>query len=114
MSRGPISNSEVQRRITRLKTTQKKLADRLGICQASLSGYINEAYPWPPGLEERAKAELDILEAAERAAQEARELVLAEAGSAERAAQEARRRALAGSAERAAQEASGRVLAEVG
>ena len=52
------------------------MAGRLGISQPTLSRFLRGKLPWPAGLEKKALAELARLEAAERAANKARELSL--------------------------------------
>ena len=63
---------DFQARMARWRIRQSTMASRLGICQPNLSRFIRGERPWPPGLEKKALAELSRLEAAERAAQEAR------------------------------------------
>ena len=73
-----VALGEIKARMARSGISQAKLAGRLGISQGGLSQFLQGVRPWPAGLEERVVAELGRLEAAERAASQARDRVLAE------------------------------------
>ena len=66
-------------RVARSPLTQERFAKDLGIEPTLFSRILRGLRPMPEGFEARVTAALDRLEAAERAAQEARERVLAEA-----------------------------------
>ena len=59
--------------------TQERVAVALGIDPSLLGRYLRGIRPMPKGMEAKIHATLDRIERAERAAQEARERVLAEA-----------------------------------
>lgn len=64
--------------IVRRGLRQRDVATQLGIDPTALNMILNGHRPPPEGFEDRLPAALDLLEAAERAASEARERVLAE------------------------------------
>ena len=68
----------IRARIAYLDLTREQVALAMGMERSSLSRYLNGTRPMPEGMEARIHAALDKLERAERAAQEARERVLAE------------------------------------
>lgn len=65
-------------RIAYLNLTREQVALAIGMKRSALSRYLNGTCPMPDGMEARIHAAPDKLERAERAAQEARERVLAE------------------------------------
>lgn len=66
--------------MARLGIIQERLAKEVGINQSLLSRILSGLRPTPPGFEVKVAAALDRLEAAEKAAQEAREKVLSGEG----------------------------------
>ena len=71
-------NTSIQARLAHSPISQERLAQVLGVSGAYLSRLIRGLRPMPEGFEERVHAVLDLHERAERAAQAARERVLAE------------------------------------
>ena len=67
-------------RIVEIGVPQVDVAALLGMDSSLLSAYLNGRRPPPPDFFEKVNAALDRLEAAEKAAQEAREKVLAGEG----------------------------------
>ncbi|MYN66834.1 MAG: helix-turn-helix transcriptional regulator [Acidobacteria bacterium] len=67
----------VRSRLATLGVSQHALARALGVSQATLSLWLNGHREPPAGFEAAAMAELDVIEAAERAATEARTEALA-------------------------------------
>ncbi len=65
-------------RLAELGVTQQDLADLLGINPTLLNHILKGRRPPPPDFFEKVNAALDLLEAAEKAAQEAKEKVLNE------------------------------------
>ena len=63
--------------IAQRRMTNRAIAARLGFSESLLSLILNGYRPMPEGFEDRVMATLDLLEEAEKAAQEAREQVLA-------------------------------------
>ena len=70
--------ADVRGRMGAARISQAELAQVLGVSPGALSQWLRGVTRPPEGFEERARAALVRLEAAERAAQEARERVLAE------------------------------------
>ena len=70
--------AELKGRLGYTGISQAALAQELGVSQGSLSQWLRGVAQPPDDFRARADAALDRLEAAERAAQEARERVLAE------------------------------------
>ena len=68
----------IKARIVQMGITQERLAVVLDIDPSLLGRYLRGIRPMPEGFEKRVHATLDRLEEAEKAAQEARERVLAE------------------------------------
>ena len=68
----------IRTRIFQLGISQERVALAAGYDPTLFSRILNGIRPTPPGFEERVNATLDRLEAAEKAATEARERVLAE------------------------------------
>ena len=66
-------------RIAEAGIRRQDIAAQMGYSETMFSLFINGRRPTPEGFEERVLAVVDMLERAERAAQEARERVLAEA-----------------------------------
>ena len=64
-------------RITKLGTNQERVARAAGYDPSLFSRILNGLRPPPPDFEAKVTAALDRLEAAERAAEEARQRVLA-------------------------------------
>ena len=69
--------SMVRVRISRLGLRQEQVATAAGYDPTLFSRVLNGRRPAPPDFEQRVTGALDRLEAAEKAAQEARERVLA-------------------------------------
>ena len=67
----------IRSRLAALGVSQHALARALGVSQATLSLWLNGYRQPPAGFEAAAMAELDLMEAAERAAAEARTEALA-------------------------------------
>lgn len=67
---------EIRNRIALAGLTRDAVARRAGIHPSQLSRYLNGAIEPPPSFAARARAAIDILERAERAADEARRRVL--------------------------------------
>ena len=72
-----VAVGDIKARMARSGISQTMLARRLGMSQGGLSQLFQGARPWPAGLEERMLAEVERLAAAEQAASEARDRVLA-------------------------------------
>ncbi len=70
--------NEIKARMVRLGLSQERFARILGIHPSLLTRYFRGDRPPPPDFFEKANAALDLLEAAEKAAQEAKEKVLNE------------------------------------
>lgn len=68
----------IRGRIAEVGCRQADIADCLGIHETLLNAILRGRRPMPSGMEARVHAALDRLEAAERAAQAARDKVLAE------------------------------------
>ena len=66
----------VRARLATLGVSQHSLASSLGVSQATLSLWLNGYRQPPAGFEAEAATALDLLEQAERAATEARAMVL--------------------------------------
>ena len=75
-----IHSTEIKARLARLGISQERLARILGIHPSLLTRYFRGDRPPPADFREKVNAALDKLEAAEKAAQEARERVLAGGG----------------------------------
>ena len=71
------SSLEIRSRLARLGIPQERVALEMGIDRSLFSRYLRGLRKPPEGFEARLNATLDKLEAAERAATEARERVLA-------------------------------------
>ena len=71
------SPSRIRGRLAQIGITQQALALAMGYERSAITRYLTGVRPMPEGFEERVHAALDRLEAAEKAAQEAREKVLA-------------------------------------
>ena len=71
-------HERIKARIFQLGISQERVALAAGYDPTLFSRILNEIRPTPPDFVERVNATLDKLEAAERAATEARERVLAE------------------------------------
>ena len=69
---------KLRARIAEAGIRRQDIANYLGYSESMFSYYLNDKRPAPENFEDRVSAALDRLEAAERAAQEARERVLAE------------------------------------
>ena len=69
--------ADIKVRIARLGISQERVALAAGYDPTVFSRILRGLRPAPPDFEERVNATLDRLEAAEKAAQEARERVLA-------------------------------------
>ena len=67
----------IKGRMGYLGITQERLALEMGLERSALSRYMRAARPMPDGFEARLHRALDQIEAAERAAAEARDRVLA-------------------------------------
>ncbi len=67
----------IKTRMTRLSLSQERLARIIGMHPSLLTRYFRGDRPSPVGFKARINAALDKLEAAEKAASEARERVLA-------------------------------------
>ena len=78
MSKGTPDIPAIKARLAYLGITQERLALALGLERSALTRYLRGARPMPEGLEASIHAKLDHMEASEKAAQEARERVLAE------------------------------------
>ena len=78
-----INTHPLKTRVILLGYTQEQVAVALGIDPSLLGRYLRGIRPMPDGFATRAHAVLDRLAEAERAAQEARERVLAGAATAE-------------------------------
>lgn len=78
-----MTHSDIQQRIAKLGMTQERLAQQLDYDPTLFSRLIRGLRAAPHGFEERVSRALDRLEAAERAAEEARARVLAEMASEE-------------------------------
>ena len=76
--------NRIHGRIAEIGLRQADLAAHMGIHETLLNAILRGRRPMPAGMEERIHAALDLLERAERAAQEARERVLAEASEEEK------------------------------
>ena len=74
--------SKVNGRIAELRLRQADVAARLAMHPTLFNAYLRGRRPAPDSFTTRVHAVLDLLEAAERAAQEARERVLAGFGGA--------------------------------
>ena len=74
----------IRQRLGAFRLSQWTLANAVGVGQATLNQWLTNTRPMPSGMEARIHAALDVLERAERAAQEARERVLAEASEEEK------------------------------
>ena len=72
------SVARLRGRIAEMGVRHHMVAGEVGMHYTQLSRILNERQPMPDGFEERAHSALDRLEAAERAATEARARVLAE------------------------------------
>ena len=70
--------TRIRGRIAEVGCRQADIAQAIGINETLLNTYLRGRRSMPEGFEERVHATLDRLETAERAAQEARERVLAE------------------------------------
>ena len=70
---------QLRTRMVLMGITQERLALTFGVNNSLLSRYLRGMRQLPVGFEARVHAALDRLEAAERAANEARERVMAEA-----------------------------------
>ena len=70
--------TRIRGRIAEVGCRQADIAQAIGINETLLNTYLRGRRPMPEGFEERVHATLDRLEAAEQAAEEARERVLAE------------------------------------
>ena len=70
--------SDIAQRIALSGLTQDAVAAQAGIHPSALSRVLRGLRPPPQGFEKRVNAALDVLEAAERAAEEARSRVLAQ------------------------------------
>ena len=70
--------SQLRARIARLGVRQGEVAHLSGIEESRFSRILRGRRPAPPDFEARVQATLDRLEAAEQAAEEARERVLAD------------------------------------
>lgn len=71
-------HEEIQARISLLRgVTQEQIAAACGICPTVFSRYLRGRRVAPAGFVEQVSSELDLLEEAERAANEARSEVLA-------------------------------------
>ena len=99
-------------RIAEAGLRRQDLAALLGYSETMFSLYLNGRRPEPPDFEANVYAAIDRLEAAEKAAGEARERVLAESADEDIDIDEYRRPAP--DATKAAEEARERVLAEGG
>ena len=86
----------IRQRLSVLHISQWELANALGVSQGSLSQWLRGVAPMPEGMEARIHAALDALEEEKRVAAEAVEKLRAE-----RAAEEARERVLAEGSEKA-------------
>ena len=73
-------SSDIKTRIFRLGIPQERVALEMGIDRSLFSRYLRGLRKPPEGFEARLNATLDRLEAAEKAANEARERVLAGGG----------------------------------
>ena len=74
----PPNIPAIKARLAYLGITQERLALVMGLERSALTRYLREVRPMPQGMEARIHAALDRLEAAERAADAARQRVLAE------------------------------------
>ena len=74
------STARIRGRMAEIGVTQQDLADHLGINPTLMNHILNGRRPAPPDFEANATAALDLLEAAEEAAQKERARVLAGAG----------------------------------
>ena len=72
--------NEIKARMASLGLSQERFARILGIHPSLLTRYFRGDRPPPPDFSEKVNAALDRLERAEKAAQEAREKVLAGEG----------------------------------
>ena len=72
-----MDSIHIKTRLARLGIPQERVALEMGIDRSLLSRYLRGLRKPPEGFEARLNATLDKLEAAERAATEARERVLA-------------------------------------
>ena len=72
---------KIRGRMAEIGITQADLAMRIGIHATLLNAILNGRRPAPADFEARAKAALDCLEAAEKAAQAARKRVMAGEGA---------------------------------
>lgn len=70
--------TRIRGRIAEVGCRQADIAQAIGINETLLNTYLRGRRPMPEGFEARVHATLDRLEAAETAAEEARERVLAE------------------------------------
>ena len=68
--------SEIKARLAYTGITQEQLALEMGLERSAINRYRRGVRPMPDGMEARMHAALDRLEAAERAADEARRRVL--------------------------------------
>ena len=73
--------ARIRGRIAEIGIRQADLAYPMGMHETILNAILRGRRPMPPGFLERIHAKLDKLEAAEKAAQAARERVLAGEGS---------------------------------
>ena len=72
---------DIKLRIVRLGIRQEQVAEAAGYESTLFSRYLNGRRRPPPDFFEKVNAALDLLEAAEKAAQEAKEKVLNEGGA---------------------------------
>ena len=84
MNTNAISMQGLRNSISRSTISQERLARALDIEPTQFSRMLRGLRPMPDEVETRAHAALDMLERAERAAQEARDRVLAEASEEEK------------------------------
>ena len=68
----------IRGRMAQIGITQQALALAMGYERSAITRYLTGVRPMPEGFEERVMATLNLLGEAEKAAQEARERVLAE------------------------------------
>lgn len=73
----PSAAAQIRGRVAEIGVTHRRLAGQMRMSPAALSLILSAGRPMPTGFLERVQRTLDTLEAAERAASEARDRVLA-------------------------------------